>query len=51
MWSVGVLVAAAFPVDLQGRPVTAIGVVHLAASGVSFLALFVAMGLAARSFR
>lgn len=51
VWSVGVLVAAAFPVDLQGRPVTAIGVVHLVASGVSFLALFVAMGLAARSFR
>lgn len=51
LWAVAVMVAAVFPVDLQGEPITGTGGVHLAAAGIAFIALFFAMGLAARSFR
>lgn len=51
LWGLAVLVAAAFPVDLQGRPVTPTGAIHLAASVTGFVALVAAMGFASRSFR
>lgn len=51
VWAVAVLVAAAFPVDLQGNPVTRVGAVHLLASSVAFVSLIVAMVFAIRSFR
>ena len=51
LWGVAVLVAAAFPVDVQGAEPTATGTVHLVASGVGFAALFAAMGFGVRVFR
>ncbi|RLM89540.1 DUF998 domain-containing protein [Haloarcula sp. Atlit-7R] len=51
IWTVAVLTAAVFPVDLQGTPVTPIGTVHLVASLVGFLSLFVAMAVSVRRFK
>ena len=51
VWGVAVLAAAAFPVDVRGAERTGAGMVHLVTSGVGFVALFAAMGLAVRAFR
>lgn len=50
LWGAAVLVAAAFPVDLQEGPRTGTGTIHLVASLVAFVSLFVAMAVGSRRF-
>lgn len=47
----GEIVAGSFPVDLQGTPLTLVGIVHLVASFITLISLFLAMAVFGRKFR
>lgn len=51
LWTIAVIIAGAFRVDLQGTPITTVGVVHLLASLVGFVALTIGMAIAGFRFR
>lgn len=47
-WGVGLLVAAAFPIDPEGAPATLAGTIHSIAGPVTFVSLVAGMGLVSR---
>ena len=51
VWSVGLLVAAAFPIDLDGAPETLAGTIHSINGPMTFLSLVIGTNLVSRGFK
>ncbi len=51
VWGVGLLVAAAFPIDLDGAPATTAGTIHSIAGPLTFMSLVVGMVLVSRRLK
>ena len=51
VWGLGLLVAAAFPIDLDGAPPTLAGTIHAINGSLIFLSLIVGMNLVSRQFK
>lgn len=51
VWGIGLLVAAAFPIDLEGAPQTLAGTVHKINGPLTFLSLIVGTNLVSRGFK
>ncbi|HKZ24191.1 MAG TPA: DUF998 domain-containing protein [Acidimicrobiia bacterium] len=51
VWGIGLLVAATFPIDLDGAPQTLAGTIHSINGPLTFLSLIVATNLVSRRFK
>jgi len=51
VWGVGLLIAAMFPIDLDGAPTTLAGTIHSINGPLTFLSLVVGINLVSRGFR
>ena len=51
VWGIGLLVAATFPIDLDGAPPTLAGTIHAINGPLIFLSLIVGMSLVSRRFK
>ena len=51
LWGVGLLVAATFPIDLEGAPQTLPGAIHGINGPLTFLSLTIGMNLVSRGFK
>ena len=51
LWGVGLLVAAAFPIDPEGAPQTLAGTIHGINGPLIFLSLMIGMNLVSRGFK
>ena len=51
VWGVGLLIAAVFPIDLEGAPKTLAGTIHSINGPLTFLSLVVGVNLVSRGFR
>lgn len=51
VWVVGLLVAATFPIDLEGAPSTTSGIIHRINGPIAFLSLTIGVILVSRGFR
>jgi hypothetical protein len=51
IWGLGLLVAATFPIDLQGAPQTLAGTIHRINGPLAFLSLVIGTNLLSRAFK
>jgi hypothetical protein len=51
VWGIGLLVAATFPIDVQGAPTTLAGTIHRINGPLTFLSLVVGTNLVSRGFK
>jgi hypothetical protein len=51
VWGIGLLIAAIFPIDLEGAPKTLAGTIHSINGPLTFLSLVVGVNLVSRGFR